>query len=147
MRHVERERTMTNLTIAESWKTAWEGLLTGTETRELTRQGARSLSDGQQRILNSLEDFTSGWFERREVGVRAAEQAVQNMCGAPTLVEAFTVWQTWAAGAAERIAADATAWQQCVTACGAPLGKFVPQADAPKLDAKASKSAGLSKAA
>jgi hypothetical protein len=133
---------MTDFNISETWKTMWEGALPGPQARELTRQSARSHWDGQQRILNSLEDFANGWFERRETGVRAAAEAAYEMCGAPTFVEVFATWQKWAAGAAERLATDGMAWQQCLTACGAPLMAFVPrEAEEPKAPAKVTKSA------
>lgn len=134
---------MTDFNISEAWKTMWEGAWPGMQARELTRQSARSHWDGQQRILNSMEDFANGWFERRESGVRAAAEAAHEMCGAPTFVEAFATWQKWAAGAAERLASDGTAWQQCLAACGAPLMAFVPrEAEEPKAAAKVGKSAG-----
>src|SRR5262245_22366001 len=134
-----QERTMTDFDISEAWKTMWVG---GPQVRELTRQSARSHWDGQQLILNSFEDFANGWFERRETGVRAAAEAAHEMCGAPTFVEAFATWQKWAAAAAERLATDGMAWQQCLTACGAPLMAFVPrEAEEPKAPAKVAKPA------
>ena len=62
--------------------------------------------------------------------------------GTVTFVEAFATWQKWAAGAAERLATDGMAWQQCLTACGVPLMAFVPrEAEEPKAPAKVTKSA------
>jgi hypothetical protein len=134
---------MTDLNFAETWKTMWQGALPGSQTWELTRQGARSHWDGQQRILHSLEDFAKGWFDRRETGVRSAAEAAQEMCGAPSFAEIFTAWQRWAAGATERLAADGTAWQQCLAACGAQLTPSEPQeANEAKGHTKAPKSIG-----
>jgi len=131
---------MTDFNIAETWKTMWEGALPDSKARELTRQSARSHWDSQQRILNSLEDFANGWFERRETGVRTATDAAQEMCVAPTFADMYSVWQSWASGAAERLAADGLAWQQCVALCSQHLAPLVtPAAQEAKRDAKPTK--------
>jgi hypothetical protein len=129
--------------ISDTWKTMWEGALPGSQARELTRQSARTHWDGQQRILDSLEDFANGWFDRRGAGVRAATEAAQEMCGAPSLAQIFGAWQRWAAGATERLAADGMAWQQCLAVCGQHLTPSVPrEIEESKAHAKTPKSTG-----
>ena len=131
---------MTDFNISDTWKTMWEGALPGSQARELTRQSARTHWDGQQRILDSLEDFANGWFDRRGAGVRAATEAAQEICGAPSLTDMYSVWQIWASGATERLAADGMAWQQCVALCSQHLAPLVtPAAQEAKRDAMPTK--------
>ena len=62
----------------------------------------------QNQILDSMENFANGWFERRHVGTRAALEAAQRMCKAQTPVDLAREYQDWTSGAFQRLMADGT---------------------------------------
>jgi hypothetical protein len=82
------------------------------------RQGSQTFWQQQTELLQSMESFANGWFERRKVGVQAACQAADRMCQAATPQACISEYQKWAIGVAERVMADAVA-------CQCEFGKFV----------------------
>ena len=70
----------------------------------------------QNKILDSMENFANGWFERRRVGTRAALETAQRMCKAQTSVDLAREYQDWISGAFQRLMADGYACQQFVGA-------------------------------
>jgi hypothetical protein len=76
----------------------------------------RRFWDIQNELLDGMEKFASGWFERRHVGTRAALEAAQRMCKAQTPVDLVREYQTWIGGAYQRVMADGYACQQFVGA-------------------------------
>jgi hypothetical protein len=70
----------------------------------------------QNKILESMENFANGWFERRHVGTRAALEAAQRMCKAQTPVDLTREYQDWISGAFQRLMADGYGCQQLVGA-------------------------------
>lgn len=68
--------------------------------------------NGQDKILDSMQEFANGWFERRNEGAHAAMDSALRMCRARNPAEAMTEYQAWARGALERTLADAMAVQQ-----------------------------------
>ena len=70
----------------------------------------------QNKILDSMENFANGWFERRHVGTRAMLEAAQRMCKAQTPVDLAREYQDWISGAFQRLMADGYACQQLVGA-------------------------------
>jgi len=70
----------------------------------------------QNKILESMENFANGWFERRHVGTRAALEAAQRMCKAQTPVDLAREYQDWTSGAFQRLMADGYGCQRFVGA-------------------------------
>jgi hypothetical protein len=68
----------------------------------------------QSKILDSMENFANGWFERRHVGTRAALEVAQRMCKAQTPVDLVHEYQDWISSAFQRVMADGYACQQFV---------------------------------
>jgi len=68
----------------------------------------------QYNVLDSMEKFANGWFERRHVGTHAALEAAQRMCKAQTPVDLTREYQDWISGAFQRLMADGYACQQLV---------------------------------
>jgi hypothetical protein len=66
----------------------------------------------QGSILDGMQDFAEGWFQRRHVGVQAAHEACKRMCGANTPIEWFHEYQMWIGGAFQRLMADSLVLQQ-----------------------------------
>ncbi|MDB5571642.1 MAG: hypothetical protein JWN93_2825 [Hyphomicrobiales bacterium] len=66
----------------------------------------------QEKLLDSMQEFTTGWFERRHAGAHAALEASRAMARAQNPAEAFAQYQLWAKGAMERTLADAQALQK-----------------------------------
>jgi hypothetical protein len=66
----------------------------------------------QQKVLDSMQAFAGGWFERRQEGTRAALESAQRMCTAKTSLDAVREYQEWASGSLQRMAADSLALQQ-----------------------------------
>ncbi|MBV9835511.1 MAG: hypothetical protein JO055_13940 [Alphaproteobacteria bacterium] len=69
---------------------------------------------GQQKVLDSMQAFAGGWFDRRQTGTRAALEAAQRICTAKTPVDAVREYQEWASGSLQRMADDSVALQRQV---------------------------------
>jgi len=67
---------------------------------------------GQDKVLDYMQIFVRGWFERRHAGTQAALECAQRMCMAKTPVDASREFQVWAAGSLQRIAQDNVAFQR-----------------------------------
>jgi hypothetical protein len=67
---------------------------------------------GQEKVLDSMQAFAGGWFERRHTGARAALEATQRMYAAKTPLDAVREYQEWASGSLNRLAADSLALQR-----------------------------------
>src|SRR5215510_3619676 len=63
----------------------------------------RRFWDIQDRLLNNMEKFANGWFERRHIGSRAAQEAAQRMCKAQAADDLVREYQEWVTGAFQRI--------------------------------------------
>lgn len=81
------------------------------QTRETMRDTVSGLWSNQDKILDSMEQFTNGWFERRHAGTRAALAAAQRICDMKTPIDMMREYQTWAMGSLGRIVADSFAFQ------------------------------------
>jgi len=66
----------------------------------------------QSELLDNMQIFANGWFERRHAGTKAAWEASGRMCSASTPVECLGEYQKWMAGAVERLIADGLACQR-----------------------------------
>jgi hypothetical protein len=95
------------------------------------QRNARIFWERQDGLLNEMQTFMNGWFERRHVGTRAALEACERMCKASTPAEWIGEYQKWLAGSFERMAADAAACQQELRNVGEELrASLVPASDA-----------------
>lgn len=74
--------------------------------RNSMRQSATNFWHGQDQVLEAMEDYANGWFERRHVGTQAALDAAQQIISATTPVEAMRAYQRWALGSFERMFND-----------------------------------------
>lgn len=79
---------------------------------ELAAARASDFWRGQDRILDCMQVFVRGWFDRRHAGTRAALEAAQRICAAPTPLEAAREYQTWLSGSLQRVATDSIALQR-----------------------------------
>ncbi len=77
---------------------------------------ARHFWENQEKVLDSMQELSSSWFERRRTGTHAAREAAERMCGTETGTETFVdliqAYQRWANGAFERVMADGLSCQQ-----------------------------------
>ena len=76
------------------------------------RQNLQIFWKNQDKLLDSMSEFSRSWFERRRDATRTALDAANCMCDAQNPADAIQHCQTWLMGSAERIAADAAAWQK-----------------------------------
>jgi hypothetical protein len=72
-------------------------------------ENARRFWDFQDKIVDGMNTYASGWFERRHVGTHAALEAAQRICKSQTPMEFVLEYQNWASGAAQRVMADGLA--------------------------------------
>jgi hypothetical protein len=80
------------------------------------QDNVRCFWDIQDKVLDTMENFADGWFERRHIGTRAALEVAQRMCKAQTPVDLVREYQDWISGAFQRVMADGYACQQFVGA-------------------------------
>ncbi|MCC6948069.1 MAG: hypothetical protein IT539_09925 [Bradyrhizobiaceae bacterium] len=76
------------------------------------RQNATSFWSVQQKLLECMEEFAEGWFERRHDGARSALAAASEMAKAETPFDAMREYQKWAVGSFERVVQDGIACQK-----------------------------------
>jgi hypothetical protein len=92
---------------------------------EAVRKNACCFWESQDKILDNMQTFANGWFERRHAGTRAALEAAERICKAETPVDLLREYQEWASDAFQRVVADGLACQQqsmkIVAALGQPL--------------------------
>lgn len=89
--------------------------------RDATRQAATGFWNGQEQILEAMQDYASGWLERRHTGVRESLETSQQMINAATPVEAMREYQKWAFGSFERIIDDGLSCQKHLWSMGGLL--------------------------
>jgi hypothetical protein len=78
----------------------------------ILQESARRFWTCHAGVLNEIEAFSEGWFERRHAGTRAALEACECMCTARTPTEWLSAYQKWLIGAGERLMADGQAWSK-----------------------------------
>ena len=89
--------------------------------RDAMRQAATRFWGGQDQILDAMQDYANGWFERRHAGTEAALDSAQHVIDAATPVEAMREYQKWAFGNFERMIDDGLSCQQHLLSMGALL--------------------------
>jgi hypothetical protein len=110
---------------------AWQAMFQPASMLAGTLQGsARSFWNGQNDVLDEMQNFTEEWFKRRQAGTRAALEACESMCAARTPVEWLAAYHKWLVGATERLMADGLACQNEVGKLSEVLGpSLVPSSD------------------
>ena len=78
---------------------------------ETMLRSTRTFWEKQAELLDDMQVFADGWFERRHAGTKAALEASQRMCGASTPLACLGEYQKWMAGALVRVMADGSAFQ------------------------------------
>jgi hypothetical protein len=127
---------MITANFAEQWKSVMENaFLPNSAISATLRDNARHFWEMQDKVLDDMQTFSNGWFERRHTGTHSACEAAERMCGTNTMVDAVQAYQDWARGVYERIMADALACQQqIIAATGAlaspPLAPSVSEKEA-----------------
>jgi hypothetical protein len=76
------------------------------------RKNTRCFWENQDKVVDAMQAFANGWFERRHAGARAALEAAEHICKAETPVEVVRKYQDWASGAIQRVMADGVACQR-----------------------------------
>jgi hypothetical protein len=95
----------------------------------MQEQGARACWSTAAEVLNCMQAFANGWFERRHVGVQAAQEAAERMLKANSPVDWLGEYQKWAAGVLGRITADMAACQQQFRELSAKSPSLVPSSE------------------
>lgn len=78
----------------------------------MVRQNSGNVLDAQEKLLDSMQQFANGWFERRYIGTREALACARQMCDAETPFDAMREYQKWAIGNFERVVQDSAACQK-----------------------------------
>ena len=103
---------MTTVNVSEQLNAMQHMLLSAPQLSETLRKNACSFWDNQDKVLDAMQAFSDGWFERRHAGTHAALEAAQRMCKAETPVDLLREYQDWANGAFQRLTTDGLACQQ-----------------------------------
>ena len=77
--------------------------------------------EGQQAALDSIKDFSDGWFSRRQSGAQATLAAAKRISEAATPVDMHREYQDWLKGAMEQMIAEGAAFQRQMTKAGTHL--------------------------
>ncbi len=80
--------------------------------QDVVRRNSSVFWVNQEKMLDTMQDFASGWFERRHKGASAALECSRRLARVQNPAEAFAEYQAWAKGAMERTMADALAVQK-----------------------------------
>lgn len=138
---------MTTVNVTEQLNAMQHMLMSAPQLSETVRKNACSFWDNQDKVLDAMQAFSDGWFERRHAGTHAALEAAQRMCKAGTPVDLVLEYQEWASGALQRVMTDGLACQQQFMAIAVaprhPLAASVkkdseaPQAEAGRISSKA----------
>lgn len=116
---------MTALNVIEQLNAMQRMLFPTSQLPETLRKNACSFSENQDNILDAMQTFAAGWFERRHAGTHAALEAAQRMCKAETPDDLVREYQDWANGAFQRLTTDGLTcqrqWMAVVSSIASPL--------------------------
>src|SRR5262245_33833826 len=65
----------------EQWYSMQKAFLPPPEFLASSKENARRFWESQERILDNMQAFANGWFERRHMGTLSAREAAERMCG------------------------------------------------------------------
>jgi hypothetical protein len=77
--------------------------------------------ESQQATLDSVKEFSDGWFSRRQSGAQAALEAAKRISEAATPADMQQEYRDWCKGVMDRFLAEALAFQQQITRAGSQL--------------------------
>jgi hypothetical protein len=106
------EYTMKAENVTEQLSAMQRMFLPTSAMSDTLRKNACSYWEKQDKLLDSMQTFANGWFERRHAGTHAALESAERMCKAATPVDFLREYQDWATGAFQRVMADGLACQQ-----------------------------------
>ena len=89
----------------------WQALFQPAVMLSMWQKNAHAFWKTQAEILDGMQAFAEGWFQRRHLGTQTANEACERMCAAKTPVDWFHEYQTWCAGACQRLMADGACFQ------------------------------------
>jgi hypothetical protein len=95
----------------------------------IMQENARRFWTCHADMLNEMEAFSEGWFERRHAGTRAALEACERMCTARMPTEWLSAYQKWLIGVGERLMADAQAWSKMTKRSEGLAPSLIPSTD------------------
>src|SRR5215831_10336275 len=105
----------------EQWYAMQKAFLPTPEISASFKDNSRRFWESQERILDNMQAFANGWFERRHAGALSACNAAERMCGTVTIVGLVHAYQDWARGTFERMMADGLSCQQQIFAATSAL--------------------------
>lgn len=103
---------MKNMDMTEQLSAMQRVFLPTPEVSETMRKNACCFWESQEKILDAMQTFSDGWFERRYTGTDAALESAKRMCKAETPVDLLREYQDWVSGAFQRVMADGLACQR-----------------------------------
>jgi hypothetical protein len=98
--------------VAEQLSAMQQMFLPASEISDSLRKNACRFWETQDKVLDGMQSFTDGWFERRRTGAQVAIEATQRICKAKTPVDLLGEYQDWAINAHARAMTDALAWRE-----------------------------------
>jgi hypothetical protein len=108
---------------------AMHSMFLPSDLSEAMQKSTRCFWENQDTILEAMQAFATGWFERRHTGTRAALESAQRMCKAQTPVDLVREYQEWASGALQRMMTDGLDCQrQFMIVAGALVQPLAPLA-------------------
>jgi len=116
---------MKGANLTEQSNVMQQGFLPASGISDAMRKNAFCFWENQDKIVDAMQSFANGWFERRHTGARAALEAAELICKAETPVEVLRNYQGWASGAIHRVMTDGvTCQQQFMTVAGLLVRPF-----------------------
>jgi hypothetical protein len=112
---------MKNTELTEQWGSMQKMFLPPSAISATLRENARRFWENQDKVLESMQAFANGWFERRHAGAHTAREAAERMCGVETFADLIRAHQDWASGAFARIMTDGLSCQQQIMAATGAL--------------------------
>lgn len=113
---------MKNVSMTDGWE-AMQRMFLAVPANKVMQQNACAYWIDQEKILDSMQEFATAWFERRHAGTRAGLETARRMCEAKSSMDMLQAYQTWAMDALERLTADGIACQKHLMTIGALLAK------------------------
>jgi hypothetical protein len=112
---IMQDSTAPNTQPTDPFEVVQRFIATAPQVHSAWREQMQKFWSSQEKILDSMTEFSDGWFERRHEGTRLARKAVGEMCNGATPVDAAIAFQTWLAGSMARMVADGMSLQKHLT--------------------------------
>ena len=89
--------------------------------------------EGQDAMLDAMQIYEQGWFERRHAGTKAALEVAKRMCEAATPATLLIEYQIWIAGVLGRVIADGADCQRELVGLVSGLARSLSTVPAPAI--------------